>query len=119
MKRGRVVLFVFLFLSFFIFYSAGAVFAMSGRTVFESKGCINCHVINGKGGNAGPDLSNIGSRKSLEWIKDFIKNPNDYFSPGSSASINGKEYIIMMPSFKNMLSGAELDAVANYLESFK
>ena len=29
---------------------------MSGRIVFEEKGCINCHAINGYGGDIGPDL---------------------------------------------------------------
>ncbi|MCL4321783.1 MAG: cytochrome c [Deltaproteobacteria bacterium] len=118
MKENKIILRLFLFF-FFIFYGVNVVFAASGRTVFETKGCINCHTINGSGGNMGPNLSNVGSRKSLEWIKDFVKNPNNYFNPGGSAFINGKKYTIMMPSFKNMLSTAELNAVANYLESLK
>jgi len=96
-----------------------AAFAMSGRVVFKSKGCLNCHTINGSGGKACPNLSNIGAKKSFAWLKSFIKNPDNYFNPGSSAVINGKSYIIMMPAFKNMLTGHELNAVANYLSSLK
>ena len=118
MKRSKIIL-TALFIFFFILYGSNVVFAMSGRAVFKSKGCINCHTINGVGGKGGPDLSNIGARKSIEWLKDFIKNPNNYFNPGSSAVINGKQYIIMMPSFKNMLSTDELNAVTGYLESSK
>ncbi|MCL5029185.1 MAG: cytochrome c [Bacteroidetes bacterium] len=29
---------------------------IEGRIVFENKGCINCHAINGSGGNSAPDL---------------------------------------------------------------
>ena len=120
MKRGKIILTVtFLFVFFFILCKGNTVFAISGKSVFKSKGCINCHAINGVGGKAGPDLSNIGARKSIEWLKDFIKNPDSYFNPGSSALINGKEYIVMMPSFKNMMSEGKLNAVAGYLGSFK
>lgn len=117
MKTRKIILFIFLFFSLF-FYSVDMVFAMSGSAVFKTR-CIGCHTINGAGGNAGPNLSNIGLKKSSVWIKDFIKSPNSYFSPGSSVSINGKEYIVMMPSFKNMLSKNRLNAVSSYLESLK
>jgi mono/diheme cytochrome c family protein len=121
MKRGKIILTLTLplFVFFLILCSGNEVFAMSGRVVFKSKGCLNCHTINGSGGKAGPNLSNIGAKKSLTWLEDFIKNPDNYFNPGSSAVINGKEYIIMMPAFKNMLSEPKLNAVANYLESQK
>lgn len=33
----------------------------SGKTLFENKGCLGCHQINGKGGTKGPDLSDIGN----------------------------------------------------------
>lgn len=36
--------------------SSGSSTAMSGRAVFESKGCAKCHSIRGKGGDEGPDL---------------------------------------------------------------
>jgi mono/diheme cytochrome c family protein len=117
MKRSGIILTVFV-VFVFIFCNVNAVFAISGQTVFKTR-CIGCHTINGTGGNAGPNLSNIGSRKSLDWLKNFIKNPNNYFNPGSSAFINGEKYIIMMPSFKNMLTESQLDAVVSYLESLK
>ena len=31
-----------------------------GRRLFETKGCIGCHALYGKGGTAGPDLSRVG-----------------------------------------------------------
>ncbi|MHB8232995.1 MAG: c-type cytochrome [bacterium] len=117
MKRSGIILTAFV-IFLFTFYSVNIVFAISGRAVFKTR-CIGCHTINGSGGNSGPNLSNIGQRKSLDWIKSFIKNPNNYFNSGSSVSINGKEYIVMMPSFKNMLSKTKLNAVAGYLESLK
>jgi nitric oxide reductase subunit C len=36
--------------------------ALSGVTVFQGKGCSACHVVNGQGGQSGPDLSHIASQ---------------------------------------------------------
>lgn len=32
-----------------------------GKVLFESKGCLGCHQVDGKGGIKGPELSNIGN----------------------------------------------------------
>ncbi len=64
MKRYKIAL-SGIFIFFLILYGCNAVFAISGRAVFKSKGCINCHTINGAGGKAGPNLSNIGAEKSV------------------------------------------------------
>ncbi len=35
--------------------------AARGRAIFESRGCMNCHRVNGQGGRRGPDLSRVGA----------------------------------------------------------
>lgn len=46
----------------------------SGANIFETN-CTLCHAINGKGGNLGPDLTNIGSR-SDEVLLTSILDPS-------------------------------------------
>ncbi len=47
-----------------------------GQAVFESKGCENCHRIQGKGSRVGPDLSDIGALRMPADIERSILNPN-------------------------------------------
>jgi mono/diheme cytochrome c family protein len=38
---------------------------LAGFEVFEAKGCIKCHAVNGMGGTVGPDLGRIPRRRSF------------------------------------------------------
>ena len=97
---------------------AVSAFAASGPALFRSEGCIACHTINGQGGSVGPDLSHVGSKRSLSWLKTQITNPSAHFAAGSSVTINGQSYTAIMPAHKHM-SASKLNALANYLESLK
>jgi putative heme-binding domain-containing protein len=47
-----------------------------GRQVFESKGgCTSCHIVNGTGGWLGPELSDIGARRSTAYLRDALLDP--------------------------------------------
>jgi cytochrome c oxidase cbb3-type subunit III len=46
-----------------------------GRHVYETSGCSSCHSIDGKGGDSGPDLSNIGSERSAGFLRDELLDP--------------------------------------------
>jgi len=47
-----------------------------GAELFKSKGCHQCHRINGEGGRMGPDLSDIGSTRSPEHLRTAVVDPN-------------------------------------------
>lgn len=47
----------------------------TGKLLFE-KNCAPCHSVNGKGGTAGPDLSNIASKYDRSAMLDAIVNPD-------------------------------------------
>ena len=48
----------------------------NGQEVFLSKAkCAQCHMLNGRGGILGPDLSNIGAERSLAAIRDALTVP--------------------------------------------
>jgi mono/diheme cytochrome c family protein len=43
--------------------------SLTGRRLFQEKGCIQCHSIRGEGGRLGPDLSNIGIDTPIAWTQ--------------------------------------------------
>jgi nitric oxide reductase subunit C len=45
---------------------------LKGRTVFESKGCVECHAVLGVGGALGPDLSKIGLDRSFLQVAGLL-----------------------------------------------
>ena len=51
----------------------------AGEIVYEDN-CLDCHALNGEGGNIGPDLSGIGA-KGAKYISDAILNPSKAITP--------------------------------------
>ncbi len=69
--------------------------------------CIGCHVIDGEGGDEGPDLSTVGRKRDADYLKRLIADPE---------SVDPKAE---MAGFARRLSSAELDTIAAYLASRK
>src|SRR5258708_40249836 len=47
-----------------------------GQAIYEATaGCGACHMIGGRGGLLGPDLSNIGAERSLKDLRDVLTSP--------------------------------------------
>ncbi|MEO6760031.1 MAG: carbohydrate-binding family 9-like protein [Saprospiraceae bacterium] len=47
--------------------------AANGQQIFQTKGnCAGCHMVNGRGGILGPDLSNIGAERSLAALREAL-----------------------------------------------
>ena len=74
----------------------------AGKVIFASK-CSMCHQFNGSGGIAGPDLTNIGRERSREWLKSFLRDPQE-IKPDSVMGNPG-------------LDSEEIDAITEYLTS--
>jgi putative heme-binding domain-containing protein len=54
----------------------------AGEKLFQGDGnCWLCHMVNGRGGRVGPDLSSVGSRRSPEFLAGKIRNPNKNLAP--------------------------------------
>src|SRR5262245_20273720 len=47
-----------------------------GQKLFREKGCVGCHLARGEGGFRGPDLSVIGSQRSVEHLRQAILDPS-------------------------------------------
>jgi putative heme-binding domain-containing protein len=58
--------------------------AMNGENIFyrQQPGCATCHRIRGKGGQIGPDLSEIGTKLAKEAIVEAILEPSAGISVG-------------------------------------
>jgi cytochrome c oxidase subunit 2 len=89
---------------------------ITGRHVFETTACVNCHAVGGTNGTGrfGPDLTHLMSRRTIaagaaentkENLRLWIQNP-DAIKPGS-----------LMPAMK--LSDADLNALVRYLETLR
>jgi cytochrome c oxidase cbb3-type subunit III len=54
----------------------------AGVTLFFGKaGCTKCHMVRGKGGSFGPDLTFIGSLRSPSYLRSSILRPNEEINP--------------------------------------
>jgi len=57
--------------------------AKHGKELFGgASGCSMCHMIQGKGGRLGPDLSGTGAARSTEYIVDSIRYPSRRLAQG-------------------------------------
>jgi metallo-beta-lactamase class B len=49
--------------------------AGKGADIYKGLGCAGCHIINGQGGNLGPDLSDIGFLRGGAYLKQAVLDP--------------------------------------------
>ncbi|MFN3325835.1 MAG: c-type cytochrome [Bryobacteraceae bacterium] len=68
---------------------------VEGERIFFGKGeCSNCHMIRGKGGFLGPDLSNVGMRRTARLLEEALLNPDarlaDGFQGATATLASGK-----------------------------
>jgi len=49
---------------------------------FGAAACGTCHMVNGKGGRLGPDLSSVGSSRSIEALVESMRNPSKRLAEG-------------------------------------
>jgi putative heme-binding domain-containing protein len=46
-----------------------------GKAVYQRLGCSSCHVIDGEGGNLGPELTSVGVHRAAEYLRQAIVDP--------------------------------------------
>ena len=62
--------------------------AAHGRELFiGSAVCATCHMVDGKGGRLGPDLTSTGSARSVDYIVDSVRNPSRRLAQGISEAM--------------------------------
>ena len=48
----------------------------AGALVYQDNGCALCHSIEGKGGFSGPDLSDIGAKRAVRYLRQSLLEPS-------------------------------------------
>jgi putative heme-binding domain-containing protein len=63
---------------------------LRGKTLYESKGtCATCHILQGIGRGVGPELTTVGLRRNVQYLRRALTNPDaDY--PMRSSRIRGR-----------------------------
>ena len=60
--------------------------AARGKELFygNNVACATCHMVNGKGGRLGPDLTTTGSSRSVDYLADSVRSPSKRLAVGLS-----------------------------------
>jgi len=137
-KTGEKVLFgivgVFIFLAFIGYVALETVRAKSTRPMFQVKtkfdfsaegergsalfrkaDCTSCHKALRNGTNMGLSLDGVGSARSLQWIYDFLRNPEATYGAKTldhGPSPKEAAYVARMPD-------KDLHAIAVFISELK
>ena len=62
--------------------------AAHGKALFFGEAvCYTCHMVEGKGGRLGPDLTTTGSARSTDYLVDSVRNPSRRLAQGLSEAM--------------------------------
>jgi len=89
-----------------------------GETVFWAKGgCGACHIVQGRGGRMGPELSRIGLQRSVEYLREAILEPSKEILPGWATIVvikpDGRKVVGVERGFDNF-SAQLVDTAGTY-----
>ena len=88
-----------------------------GRQLLVKFNCVGCHQLQDidRPEMLGPDLTNIGTKVSREWIYKWLKDPRTLTDADGTVTVNGVDLEPRMPKFD--LSDVELRALSAYLST--
>jgi cytochrome c oxidase cbb3-type subunit 3 len=94
-----------------------------GAKLFWGKGgCGACHIVNGRGGYMGPELSRIGPQRSLQYLRESVLEPSKDVTPGSATITvirrDGTKLAGVERGFDNF-SAQLMDVAGNYYSFLK
>ena len=83
-----------------------------GKLLFETRGCSGCHSIApGEESTLAPNLGDIASRESTEYLRESIDSPDAVIVDGFQAEV--------MPEFGKILDETQVIALVTYLSTLK
>jgi ubiquinol-cytochrome c reductase cytochrome b subunit len=78
---------------------------LQGAIVFQNKDCRNCHALEGRGGERGPDLTKVGNRLTVDQLIDQVSNG----TPGGGN----------MPAYGKQINPNEMSALVDFLANLR
>jgi cbb3-type cytochrome oxidase cytochrome c subunit len=87
-----------------------SVASKRGEIVFKREGCFGCHEMLANGATYGPNLDGIGSRRTKDWLTEFMKAPR--------SGVSAKPYRLKMPPYNN-LAPSDMRDLVSYLMAFR
>ncbi len=92
-----------------------------GRAILADLNCVGCHRLEGveRPAMLGPDLTEIGTKVSREWIYKWLKEPRTITDSNGNVTVNGceSEEEPRMPRFR--LDEGDLRALSAYLSTLR
>ncbi len=95
----------------------------NGENIFWAKGgCGACHVVEGRGGHMGPELTRIGVQRTLEFLREALLDPSKEILPGWATITvtrrDGTKLTGVERGFDNF-SAQLMDVAGNYYSFFR
>jgi len=84
------------------------------KAIIGAAGCLGCHMLDGQGAKIAPDLTRVGARRSPDSIRKKILDPMSSIAKGYEKLAG-----VMPKSFGTMLTGAQLEALVQYLAAHR
>ena len=88
-----------------------------GKAVYQRLGCSSCHTISGEGGILGPELTDIGSHRAPDYLKQAIVEPAAALPRGVLAA-PGRGFDEFLPIHAVTGSGQEVRGLRVNEDSF-
>ena len=82
----------------------------AGEAVYREQSCLSCHEVFGNGASYGPSLDGVGSRRTGQWIDDYLRAPR--------AGVSEKPYRVKMPPVTGV-DDRQLSALVAYLRALR
>jgi cytochrome c2 len=94
-------------------FGADEAAVKKGKSLFQARGCFGCHTV-GKGKLAGPDLAGVTERREADWLRKWLKTPDEMLASDAAAQEMLKEYKgVKMPNMK--LKDEEVEALLHFM----
>jgi cytochrome c oxidase cbb3-type subunit 3 len=67
-----------------------------GRELYKRLACDSCHIVDGQGRSVGPDLTEIGSMRGTQYLRQAIIDPGAAL-PRGTLSVPGRDLLQFLP----------------------